>query len=82
VSLALSRFQAACKSVRIVPVEYRESRRGPVEYREGSASGQCGRRGGGAAVRPAGPGARVALIRPDIGKYTISVFPDIVKHKE
>ena len=84
-SVSLSRCQAARKGVRIVPVEYRESRREvqrgqcqwPVQLAGGGpgagAALQCGRRG---------PGGAAALIGPDIGKYTISVDPDIEKHQE
>ncbi len=37
---------------------------------------------GGGRRRSAAGGARAALIGPDIGKNTISVYPDIVKHQE
>jgi hypothetical protein len=33
-------------------------------------------------VASAAGGARAALIGPDIGKYTISVDPEIEKHQE
>jgi hypothetical protein len=75
VSLALSRCQAAPKGVRIVPLEYRESRRGVQR-------GQCqtlpvASAAGGGRRRSAAGGARATLIGPDIGNNTISVYPDI-----
>ncbi len=46
--------------------------------KEGSASGQCGRRG----AEPQFSRRGAALIGPDMCKYTISVYPDILKYQE